>query len=205
MGHEAILNAWFLPNCGIFRRCSISINEGRGDGGIVCRRPVVVDFREHRSFSDPETSPTISLSRYRSQGIQDVWANVTLFWSRRAPNTSPLEVTPGCTLSSSTTFRVCSGICRTCISPKGFPMLASVVFTWETSNARHVHYFSGRTDGHAKSSVPGVFTSSLTSLRVMVANPAFSAVTLYVPGAIWRNLYSPLASVTFWRSKPLSA
>ncbi len=104
-------------------------------------------------------------------------SKVTLFWSRRAPNTSPLEVTPGCTLSSSTTFRVCSGICLTCISLNGFPMLASVVFTWETSDATFTTSPVALI-AMAKSSVAGVFTSSLTSLRVIVANPSFSAVTL---------------------------
>jgi hypothetical protein len=58
----------------------------------------------------------------------------------RAPTTSPVGVTPGCRLSSSTTLRVMSGSCRTCCSPNALPTLASVVFQHDRVG-RHRHRF----------------------------------------------------------------
>src|SRR5690348_15646702 len=126
-----------------------------------------------------------------------------LFWSRRAPITSPVGVTPGCRLNSSTTLRVSSGNWRTCRSENGLPTEASTVLVAEASEVT-LTVSDVLPTLSCKSSVAGVFTRSLTSWRVAVEKPGFSTLTVKVPGATCRNAYSPTASVTTWRDTPLS-
>src|SRR5690242_21578706 len=57
-----------------------------------------------------------------------------LFWSRRAPITSPVGVTPGCRLSNSTTLRVSSGNCLTWRSENALPTDASTVLVAAVSD-----------------------------------------------------------------------
>ena len=103
-------------------------------------------------------------------------SSVMLFWSRRAPTTSPVGVTPGCRLNSSTTLRVISGSCRTCCSLKAFPIEASTVLIVEMTASTFTVSVSAPSSSRMSTDA-GVFTCSVTFV-VDVRNPASSAVTV---------------------------
>src|ERR1700730_13558093 len=107
-------------------------------------------------------------------------------------------------LSSSTTFRVCSGRSFTCLSPNVFPSDASTVLI-DAASASTLTVAPTEPTSSEQSSVAGVFTSNVTELLRYVENPAFSTLTTYLPGAIWRNWYSPRLSETILRRDPFDS
>ena len=100
-------------------------------------------------------------------------SSVMLFWSRRAPITSPFWVTPGSRLSNCTTFLVCSGRLEICFSWKALPTEASTVFRTAASAITLTVEVLLATSS-ATSTVEGVSTSNLMLSTVRAPKPAAS-------------------------------
>lgn len=104
------------------------------------------------------------------------------FWSTFVPT----NVTPGCKLRICVGSRPSKGSDSICCVPNAFPNVASSLFTCTILPATSTTATSPLTR-RVTSDVAGTFTSSCRPSCLMVANPAWRTVRLYVPGGICRN------------------